>query len=677
MRLTQPFHHLPVTFDHKQLLAEVEALGEDAWWVHPNRTAGNSFIPLITVGGGINDDFAISGQMEETDYLKRCPYLRQVLAHFSVPLSRTRLMRIAGPGTVPLHIDYGCHWFKRVRVHIPVLTQPEVRFSCDDQKVHMAAGEAWILDNSRPHGVENPTPSPRIHLVFDTKANASFWEMLHAAPHFVAFAPDKIVALAIESYCYEVFSPEELEALINETLVLWPDCPSHVSAALAHFLVEWRASFEHYGRDRTGEMAYSKAIHRLSKAYKSVRSMEANAAVAYNMRALLSMLQVSNRTVPLHKALHVPSPKANEPTLRAMLTSSYQAKVEMEPLEKSILPKSYKMILRAFAKTRVAEHVWNEVGAGLGTDPSGFLTSMDKLLQLGFVEEVLEPPAFERPVFILAAPRSGSSLLFECLTTASSFWALKGEAHGLLEQIEGIHPASSGWHSNRLTAEQATTARARAVREQFCAHLLNRQRQRLASISKQARPQRLRMLEKTPKSSLRLPFLNAIFPDALFILLFRDPWENISSIMEGWRSGRFITYPELPNWESMPWSFTLPPGWQKLQNASLAEIAAHQWCALHEVLLSDLNALEDTRWTSVSYHELLAEPEKQLQRLLSFAQMPFERMPNLENYSAHTYSAPKPDKWRKNQAAIQAIWPQIEPMAMRIQALQKRRESAR
>ena len=34
------------------------------------------------------------------------------------------------------------------------------------------------------------------------------------------------------------------------------------------------------------------------------------------------------------------------------------------------------------------------------------------------------------------------------------------------------------------------------------------------------------MLEKTPKNSLRVPFLNAVFPQALFVYLYREPRES-------------------------------------------------------------------------------------------------------------------------------------------------------
>ena len=50
----------------------------------------------------------------------------------------------------------------------------------------------------------------------------------------------------------------------------------------------------------------------------------------------------------------------------------------------------------------------------------------------------------ERPVFIVAAPRSGSTLLFETLAVTPQFATLGGEAHWLVEGIESLRPGAAG-----------------------------------------------------------------------------------------------------------------------------------------------------------------------------------------------------------------------------------------
>lgn len=173
MRLSRPFFQLPVLFEVERLQAEVAALPVEAWAPHPDRLPGNSAVRLISAGGDETD--SVHGQMLPTRWLAGMPYLRQVLAGFGVVWSRSRLMRLAPGAGVPEHADINYHWHTRVRLHIPVFTWPEVRFHCDGQSVHMAAGEAWIFDNWRRHHVENRASEARIHLVADTSGTAAFW----------------------------------------------------------------------------------------------------------------------------------------------------------------------------------------------------------------------------------------------------------------------------------------------------------------------------------------------------------------------------------------------------------------------------------------------------------------------------------------------------------------------
>jgi hypothetical protein len=174
MRLSRPFFQLPVLFDVARLQAEVAALPAQAWAPHPDGVPGNSAARLISVGGGETE--AVHGQMLPTRWLADMPYVRQVLAGFGVVWSRSRLMRLAPGAVVPEHADINYHWHTRVRLHIPVFTWPQVRFHCDGQSVHMAAGEAWIFDNWRRHHVANGADAARVHLVADTTGTAAFWD---------------------------------------------------------------------------------------------------------------------------------------------------------------------------------------------------------------------------------------------------------------------------------------------------------------------------------------------------------------------------------------------------------------------------------------------------------------------------------------------------------------------
>lgn len=84
---------------------------------------------------------------------------------------------------VPEHRDVNYHWYNRVRIHIPVITNSNVLFYCGDTHVHMEAGEAWIFDSWKKHRVENNSDQSRVHLVVDTAGSAKFWKDV-AAPEW-------------------------------------------------------------------------------------------------------------------------------------------------------------------------------------------------------------------------------------------------------------------------------------------------------------------------------------------------------------------------------------------------------------------------------------------------------------------------------------------------------------
>ena len=98
---------------------------------------------LITPNG-INNNDEMSGPMMPTDYLKSCPYLMEVLRCIGGVWGRSRLMKLSGQAEVTPHIDTNYYWRERMRVHVPIVTQPNVRFYCGEQDMHMPAGECWI-----------------------------------------------------------------------------------------------------------------------------------------------------------------------------------------------------------------------------------------------------------------------------------------------------------------------------------------------------------------------------------------------------------------------------------------------------------------------------------------------------------------------------------------------------
>lgn len=282
---------------------------------------------------------------------------------------------------------------------------------------------------------------------------------------------------------------------------------------------------------------------------------------------------------------------------------------------------------------------------------------------------------FDRPVIILAAPRSGSTLLFETLAEAREAWTIGGESHQIIEGVQALNPNFGKVDSNRLTAEHANDKITQFMRSRFARFLRDRDGR---EFFRHREIEQLRFIEKTPKNSLRVPFLDKLFPDALYVFLFRDVRPNLSSMMEAWRARRWVTYPKLPAWQGPPWSLLLPPGWQALSGRPLEEICAFQWAAANRIVLDDLEQLPRDRWTTVNYQDLLDEPLQTVSRLCEFCELELDahlrgRLQQPLPLSRLTHTRPAADKWLKNKIEIESVLDSVADTESRLQAVGYRR----
>ena len=275
---------------------------------------------------------------------------------------------------------------------------------------------------------------------------------------------------------------------------------------------------------------------------------------------------------------------------------------------------------------------------------------------------------FDEPVFIVAAPRSGSTMLFEALKENKDFWTIGDESHQVFESIKELHPAAHGFVSNRLTAEHLDNAIGAAIVGGFTRRLRSNQGELFTNFGVDNQPSTVRFLEKTPKNALRIPFLKALFPDAKFVFLHRQAEPNIASIINAWTSGNFVTYPRLPNWNGPPWSLLLCPDRERIDAKPLAEIAAWQWASTNQQILDDLEALNANDWCAVSYEQVLADKTSAFRTLCEFAKVPFgPRMQALAAQalpqSKYTVSAPSAEKWRQHETEIYQAMIQVGEVA--------------
>jgi hypothetical protein len=617
MKLRVRFLQLPVLFDAQALAAEVAAIPAEAWRPHPQGYPGNDALPLITTGGDPASD-ARDGAMAPTPHLLACPYLQQVLGDLGATWGRSRLMRLSGNAEVTPHVDTDYYWRDHMRVHVPIVTQPTVRFLCGGEEVNMGAGECWIFDTWSLHSVHNDAVRSRIHLVADTVGGDGLLSLIEQGrspaaregewtPRRLPRRDEPPPALALESR--------------NVPVVMTPwELRDHMSFLMSEV-----------AQPGPQAGAVGQALNRLRQTWHALWARSGDEAAA-------------------------------RPEYAALLTSTW---ARLDELGVDEIPLKNGMALGRCLRALIFESAL--AGAGRAMDAE-LRAAPVAAPAPGTPKPAHRDPVFDRPIFIVSPPRSGSSLLFETLAGAPDLMTVGGESHLLMESIPAISPAAHGWRSNRLTAADADAATVALLRERFRGAL--RDRRGAAATSNP-----VRMLEKTPKNALRVPLLAAAFPEARFVYLYRDPRPTLSSMIEGWLSGGFRTYPNLPGWRGPDWSFVLTPGWRDLIGQPLPTIVAAQWAATTRILLDDLAALPRDRWLCLTYEDFLADPQAQALRLARELDFAWDRQLSRDlPLSRHTASKPDPDKWRLRAGEIEAVWSILAAEDGRARGLIKSRE---
>lgn len=260
----------------------------------------------------------------------------------------------------------------------------------------------------------------------------------------------------------------------------------------------------------------------------------------------------------------------------------------------------------------------------------------------------------DRPIFVIGAPRSGTSLLFAILRSSSRLAHWPGEAHEVWEAH--YHPALRNWDSNVLDASDVTEQAAAYIKRQFL--LLAGSRRRL--------------IDKTPRNAMRCAFIEALWPDARYVFLQRDGRDNVNSLINAWRTPRYRTY-RLPEPHSIPgvdpawWKFVLYPGWRADASGPLEVVCARQWATCNEHALAAAKTIDRGRWIEVRYEDLVSDPASSIGRVMESLELPYEdgvrrRAEATTTTPINVVTPPERGKWRKeNPGAIESVLPLLAP----------------
>ena len=164
----------PIVFDTEKLKNDLSKIINKKWTDHYNTndyTGKWTSVALMSKDGKSDSIYAFSNINDEivnTEILDSCTYFKEVLEGFLFEKTAVRLLQLAVGAEIKPHSDH-CLGYEdgSFRLHIPIITNPEVEFILDGKRLVMNEGECWYIDANFEHSVANRGKQDRIHLVID------------------------------------------------------------------------------------------------------------------------------------------------------------------------------------------------------------------------------------------------------------------------------------------------------------------------------------------------------------------------------------------------------------------------------------------------------------------------------------------------------------------------------
>lgn len=278
----------------------------------------------------------------------------------------------------------------------------------------------------------------------------------------------------------------------------------------------------------------------------------------------------------------------------------------------------------------------------------------------------------DRPVFVIGCNRSGTTVLFQTLSSHPTLWSRYVENRdAFLDVYPDDGPEGNlvleATKEERLQTKRLLFQNAKnrelAVGVPVLRHLPSKVFQKVVTDIFKRPP--VPVVDKTPSNCFRVRMLADSFPRARFLHIVRRGEAVVSSLMEGWKNWTDVT----EDWEYRDWHYLKPPGWREYASRPLEEICAFQFVASNRRACLDLSALEEGRCKRVRHEDLVSSPRAEYKRIRQFLDLP------ASDYWRGVVSAiesriwtrggspPRPGKWRSlHGAEIARVRPMLEPI---------------
>lgn len=278
------------------------------------------------------------------------------------------------------------------------------------------------------------------------------------------------------------------------------------------------------------------------------------------------------------------------------------------------------------------------------------------------VRWALAPRPADRPIIVVGCSRAGTTLVYKTLSESRELGSLQRETH---DYWTTLHPlADKHWNTHALGVEDASAADRDAVSRYFHAWTGHH-----------------RWVDKNNQNGLAVPYLHALFPDAVFVFVKRSPGDNLNSLIEGWRKpDEFATWSNaLPasvaveNGTLTQWCFFLAEGWRDYVNAPVEDVAAFQYAAINGAILDARARIPAGQWIEVFYEDFLRDPVATFRRIFEGCGLHFDE--RLQAHCADVLDIPynafseiRLDKWKdgRNRDKIERVLPKVAKVATRM-----------
>ena len=243
------------------------------------------------------------------------------------------------------------------------------------------------------------------------------------------------------------------------------------------------------------------------------------------------------------------------------------------------------------------------------------------------------------PLIIIGAGRSGTNMLRDVLTS------IDGVSTWPCDEINYIwRHGNKRFVSDELTVDHASYPVMKFIRDEFSKFI--------ETSELRTRPKNSRIIvEKTCANSLRVPFVDAVLPEAKYIHIVRDGRDVVSSAMKRWKApldipyllakARYVPKSDLPYYAVNYFKnrlFKIFSGQSSLaiwgpkfndmptagEVSNLAEICGLQWVKCVELSCDALNSLPSNKSLYIRYEDFIESPENNVKEILEFVSFKYD-----------------------------------------------------